>query len=417
MTGVAGPVSDERIEHLAAEPVSARRARRLVLEALDDWGLDSLADDASLLVSEVVTNSLLHARSAIDLRVMRSDSGVRIEVHDLSPNLPSPRTYDGEAVTGRGLEIVSCTASNWGAEQSETGKVVWFELGTSAAGEGPSRPPIPGPSAPTISVRLLGTPVALAKTTFQYGDAMLRELALLSFSGESSLSMSRPGTPDLDLSGILRGLEQAEAHAQPRADIDLSLPAGSSEAALARLALIDEADRMAREGRLLMPASLPEVSHCRLWMMGEIIGQAAGEAPAPWSPPDYGDDVERAEGLLRTDEHLLGLDMKWSIVADQDNYIHFVGDEVGALLRWEPASLAGRRLTTIIPPSLHEAHLVGFTRYQLTRKPVLMGQPINVDAIRSDGSSIAVNLLLEEMPRRDGKLRYRATVRPAEPLS
>ena len=409
---VAGPVSDERVEHLVAEPVSARVARRFVLEALAEWGLDSLADDASLLVSEVVTNSLPHARSPIDLRVLRSKSGVRIEVHDQSPTLPSPRTYDGEAVTGRGLEIVRCTASNWGAEQSEAGKVVWFELGTTPSADQASPAVTKGPAAPTVAVSLLGAPVALAKTTFQYGDAMLRELALLSFSGESGLSMARLGTPDLDLSAILLGLEQAGEAGPPRADIELDLPAGSSEAALARLALIDEADRMAREGRLLIPASLPEITHCRLWMMGQIVSQCAGEAPTPWEPQDHTQDVERAQGLLRTDEHLLGLDMKWTIVADQDNYIDFVGDAVGELLRWVPSELAGRRLTTIVPPSLHEAHLVGFTRYQLTRKPVLMGQPINVDAIRSDGSPVGVNLLLEEMPRRDGKLRYRATMRP-----
>lgn len=412
---MADPVSDERREHLAAEPVSARKARRLVLEALADWGLDFLGDDASLLVTEVVTNSLLHARSPIDLRVIRSDPGVRVEVHDGSPRLPSVRTYDGEAVTGRGLEIVGYTASNWGAEQSDDGKMVWFELGTPASEAGQGTPTSPSAAGPTVGVQLLGAPVALAKATFEYGDAMLRELALLSFSGDAdSPSMSRLNTPELDLSAILLALEEGAAARQARADLDVDLPPGSSEAALARLALIDEADRMAREGRLLLPPALPEIAHCRHWMMGEIVGQCAGYSPTVWSAPDYSQHTERAQGLSKTDEHLLGLDLKWTIVADQDNYIDFVGDEVAGLLGWKPSALAGRRLTTIVPPSLHEAHLVGFTRYQLTRKPVLMGQPINVDAIRFDGSSVGVSLLLQEMPRREGKLRYRATMRAAD---
>lgn len=410
---MASPVSDERREQLAAEPTSARKARRLVLEALAEWDLDSLADDASLLVSEVVTNSLLHARSPIHVRVIRSDPGVRIEVHDGSPRLPSVRTYDGEAVTGRGLEIVGCTASNWGAEQSNDGKVVWFELGTPTVESAYAAAPDRKSATPTVAVQLLGAPVALAKATFEYGDAMLRELALLSFSHDMDApSMSRLRTRELDLSGILFALEQGVASQQPRADLRVELPAGSSEAALARLALIDEADRMAREGRLLLPPALPEISHCRRWMMGEIVGQSAGNSATPWSAPDYGQHTEKAQGLSKTDEHLLGLDLKWTIVADQDNYIDFVGDEIASLLGWDPYALAGRRLTTIVPPSLHEAHLVGFTRYQLTRKPVLMGQPINVDAIRSDGSPVGVNLLLQEMPRREGKLRYRATIRP-----
>lgn len=408
---MAGPISDERSEHLAAEPVSARKARRLVLDALADWGLDSLADDASLLVSEIVTNSLLHAGSSIALRVLRADSGVRIEVHDGSSRLPSLRTYDGEAVTGRGLEIVGSTASNWGAAQSEDGKIVWFELGTSPYAEAEA-PGTPGPDAPPpVEVRLLDTPVSLAKATFEYGDAMLRELKLLSFSDDIP-PISRARNPDLDLEGILLTLEHHSAALRPRVDIDLELPAGSSDAALTRLALIDEADRMASEGRLLLPPALPEIAHCRRWMMTEIIGQCAGNAPVPWSPPDYTQHPGEARGLSESDEQLIGSDLGWTIVADQDNYIDFVGDDVGFLLGWRPSELAGRRLTTIVPPSLHEAHLVGFTRYQLTREPVLMGRAIEVDARRFNGSSVAVSLLLQEMTRREGKLRYRATIRP-----
>lgn len=405
--------AQERCEELPAEPVSARKARRVVLDALADWSLGDLCDDAALLVSEVVTNSLLHAGSAMALTIRLLDGGVRVEVRDHSTSMPSPRNYAGDSVTGRGLEILDLTATNWGAELFEDGKIVWFELGTAEPAGGQPAGIGSCPDDALFTVQLVKTPVALAKATFNYGDAMLRELALLSFSEGAGLpAMPRVITPDLNLTEILQALEVAAVEDRRHVDMEIHLPQRSASAALERLALVDEADRMAQEGRLLIPPGLPEIAHCRRWMMGQIVSQAAGEPPIPWVELED-EDARPAEGISAADEALLGDELAWTFVADQENRIQFAGPEAAAFLGWTPEGLAGRRLTTLVPPELREAHLVGFTRYQLTRAPVLMGSPVTVEALRRDGTTVAVTLLLREMPPRAGRLRYRAFLGPA----
>lgn len=386
----------------------------MVLDALADWSLGDLCDEAALLVSELVTNSLLHAGSPIDLKVRRVGDGVRVEVRDRSTSMPSPRNYAGDSVTGRGLEILDLIATNWGAELCEDGKIVWFELGT----VGPVGGSADGVGAPieaeAFTVRLIRAPVALAKATFDYGDAMLRELAWLSFSDGGGLpAMPRVVTPGLNLTEMLQALEIASLEDRRHVDIELHLPNRSASAALERLALVDEADRMAQEGRLLLPAALPEIAHCRRWMMGEVVAQASGNEPTAWAHLEDSEDSRDAEGITPEDEALLGEELAWTLVADQANRIQFAGTEAAAFLGWTPADLAGRRVTTLVPPELREAHLVGFTRYQLTREPVLMGRPVEVEAMRRDGSTMPVSLLLREMPTRDGRLRYRALLSPA----
>lgn len=81
-----------------------------------------------LLVSELVTNALLHARSEIDLVLRVLEKAVRCEVYDGSRATPTLRPVDSAAVTGRGLALVAHLASDWGTERTPDGKVVWFEV-------------------------------------------------------------------------------------------------------------------------------------------------------------------------------------------------------------------------------------------------------------------------------------------------
>lgn len=117
--------------HLRLEPAaaSARRARRFVSEILATWGEDGCADAASLLVSELVTNAVIHARSPVELVVGRgSPSTLRFEVYDSSARVPRVRGFDPESVSGRGLALVEAMSERWGVETGITGKHVWFEL-------------------------------------------------------------------------------------------------------------------------------------------------------------------------------------------------------------------------------------------------------------------------------------------------
>ena len=115
---------------LRPEPASAGLARRFVGATLTEWQLTDVSDVITLLASELVTNAILHARSAMELRLARVDNRVRVEVRDSSPIEPVLRVYEDEAMTGRGLALVESFSSRWGVEPTPAGKAVWFEVPT-----------------------------------------------------------------------------------------------------------------------------------------------------------------------------------------------------------------------------------------------------------------------------------------------
>jgi anti-sigma regulatory factor (Ser/Thr protein kinase) len=120
-----------RVE-LSAEPTSAAAARRLVRGALDDWQLQHLSDTATLLVSELAANVVLHARSHYLVQAEQQGEIVRVSVFDCSSAGPRRRRYGPEAGTGRGLALIDVLATRWGTSQDVQpwAKVVWFELPT-----------------------------------------------------------------------------------------------------------------------------------------------------------------------------------------------------------------------------------------------------------------------------------------------
>jgi anti-sigma regulatory factor (Ser/Thr protein kinase) len=118
---------------LAPDHTAAARARQFVAETLRTWGLDDAIEDAELLVSELVTNAILHARSPATVRIDRDAPRLRVAVCDTSPAPPRLRDYGPDAVTGRGMLLVDRIARRWGVELSGNGKCVWFEV--DAAGQ------------------------------------------------------------------------------------------------------------------------------------------------------------------------------------------------------------------------------------------------------------------------------------------
>jgi anti-sigma regulatory factor (Ser/Thr protein kinase) len=87
-----------------------------------------VVDDVVLLASELVTNALLHARSAPNLDVAVRGRSVRCSVTDDSPQPPRRRHYANDAATGRGIALVEMIAARWGTERVRDGKCVWFEI-------------------------------------------------------------------------------------------------------------------------------------------------------------------------------------------------------------------------------------------------------------------------------------------------
>jgi anti-sigma regulatory factor (Ser/Thr protein kinase) len=117
---------------------SAAQARRFVAGQLAGAGLDELAEAATLVTTELVTNVLVHTNSAPAVRVLVRADLLRVEVEDACPVLPVAGVLDPTAGCGRGLLLVEQLTHWWGVSRvPEVGKVVWFELvaGAPAAAE------------------------------------------------------------------------------------------------------------------------------------------------------------------------------------------------------------------------------------------------------------------------------------------
>jgi len=116
---------------LAPEPTSPARARRFVAEALEELPAETV-EVATLLVSELVTNVVVHAGTDASVAVESSRTGVRIEVADAVGGTPELQVNDMDAESGRGLILVDRASRAWGVEprRDGPGKIVWFELET-----------------------------------------------------------------------------------------------------------------------------------------------------------------------------------------------------------------------------------------------------------------------------------------------
>lgn len=104
----------------------ASRARAFLETLLPRLGWGAALDDACLLVSELVANVALHARSGCWVRVSAEGDGLRVSVEDNSPVLPRLQGFSDDSTTGRGLRLVERLADTWGAAPTATGKEVWF---------------------------------------------------------------------------------------------------------------------------------------------------------------------------------------------------------------------------------------------------------------------------------------------------
>ncbi len=134
--GIASPRRsvDTRGVNIRIEPgVEAPGEARHALEA--DKLPEELLDDAKLLVSELVTNCIRHARlhpgQWIGVRARPTPHGMRLEVCDPGPGFPAPPPIPRSLhpFGGRGLPIVARVASRWGARRTRAGRwEVWLEL-------------------------------------------------------------------------------------------------------------------------------------------------------------------------------------------------------------------------------------------------------------------------------------------------
>ncbi|MEV0557680.1 ATP-binding protein [Streptomyces sp. NPDC050597] len=110
-------------------PVAAAEARAEVRRQLEVWGLAEQSDTAELLVSELVTNALIHAASRLRLTLSAAHGVLRCEVSEAGRRPPEV-SRAGTAVGGCGMFLVDALAWRWGCHQDGPSRTLWFELGT-----------------------------------------------------------------------------------------------------------------------------------------------------------------------------------------------------------------------------------------------------------------------------------------------
>jgi anti-sigma regulatory factor (Ser/Thr protein kinase) len=307
---------------LAADPASVPGARRFVSDSLVSWGVPELVDDATLCVSELAGNAVLHSASTfMEISMRRLDDVVRITVEDdgIVPSdavvprsgLPAPGDdpddlLDNEATTGRGLAIVSILASDWGVDTTiGGGKRIWVDV-ADGGDEFDVRPPRTGSGSDPeqsqgerpagalppgwVLVRLVGCPVALSLRQDEHLDELIRELQLLSADGDNPRSRGLA----LELQGLLSGpaharhtgrriAQQAAAAGKDHIDVDMAMPREFSGEVQKLQVAVRSADVLCEEMRLLTLASSAELRALRAWMTDQLVTQIEeGAEPVSW---------------------------------------------------------------------------------------------------------------------------------------
>lgn len=122
-----------KVIRLPADPSSVAAAREFVSTCLTRWSLEELTDDIGLVVDELVTNSIKHARSPVTVSIAHRTDRIIVNVEDGSTEDPRPDMLAGPMdEEGRGLRLVSLVAREWGSTKLPDGKRVWAEISLDA---------------------------------------------------------------------------------------------------------------------------------------------------------------------------------------------------------------------------------------------------------------------------------------------
>ncbi|WP_098243197.1 ATP-binding protein [Streptomyces formicae] len=130
---------------VGADPAEVGRARRWARSRLAGSGIQAdepVAETLILLISELVTNAVVHTGCPAVLRMLLpgmpgpadAPGTVRVEVADRSARPPRPRHAEGDDTNGRGLELVDGLADRWGWQHEGAGKSIWCEIDRCDAG-------------------------------------------------------------------------------------------------------------------------------------------------------------------------------------------------------------------------------------------------------------------------------------------
>ncbi|MGV9347062.1 SpoIIE family protein phosphatase [Streptomyces spiralis] len=408
--------SDAVTRRFPQAPASAAAARRFVAEALAGAPSD-LVHTAQLLVSELVTNAVLHARTQVEVGVRVHGGRVRVQVGDERPSRGLvPQDCPPYAGTGQGLALVEHLASRHGVHADDRQKTVWFELWA----DGPP-PPSPGwaahvpPCATKGTVTLVDVPSALYAASQQHRHTLLRELTLAASAGADLGVASRDLVTANDINNVLSACVTA-ALEEPLPDVDLralslALPADAAPAVLILRGVLELAEDAAREERLLTLPALPRSRAFQDWLFDQITDQLTGGRPTAWTVLPREPEVSPSE-LVPWDAGHLRVSRVPTIAADEGNRIIAVNGLAADMLGWEVDDLVGRPLTTLIPKHLRQRHLAAFGSLLLTGQSRIMGRSVPLPALHRDGRTVPVRLLIQNQEMADGRSVFVAQLVP-----
>ena len=294
-------MQDRRVAVNLEQLDAAPRARELAAGAVADWGLEHVADDVRIVVSELVTNGMLHAGPPVELRLVDLGGAVRIEVEDRVTLAPVIPLASEDAMTGRGLALIRALSTRWGVQPLPDGKVVWCVLGASGdeamepADMGALPTEVAATQAEPVHKVLLGdVPTDLLVSAKAHIDNLIREFTLAASGSESGATSTVP-TELAELietvvhrfaearQAIKRQAIAASARGEERTQLEVALSLSAVEAGEEYLAALDLADWYARDARLLTLETPPAHRVFRHWYVGSLVEQvraaASGEPP------------------------------------------------------------------------------------------------------------------------------------------
>jgi anti-sigma regulatory factor (Ser/Thr protein kinase) len=110
------------------------QARKAIVAVLFEVGRRTSIPMVELVVTEIVSNAVVHAEGPVDIVVRVEDDTLRVEVTDRSPDRPLVRRIPGPT-GGYGLPMIDSLSNAWGADHHEDHKVVWADIDLAVARE------------------------------------------------------------------------------------------------------------------------------------------------------------------------------------------------------------------------------------------------------------------------------------------
>jgi anti-sigma regulatory factor (Ser/Thr protein kinase) len=102
-------------------------ARRFAREALATEQRETL-ETVELMISELATNCVRHARSDFEVTIGQDAGSIRVEVHDCGSGSPTLQSPTPTELSGRGLLLIEALSDAWGVDPEPGGKAVWFTI-------------------------------------------------------------------------------------------------------------------------------------------------------------------------------------------------------------------------------------------------------------------------------------------------